>query len=66
MDEMPVVEAYLAPNGKTWGGLGEPGVAVVSPAVANAIYNAGGPRIRNLPLKHMRSRLNRAAVKRKP
>ena len=32
-------------------GLGEPGVAVVAPAVANAIYNAVGVRMRNLPIR---------------
>jgi isoquinoline 1-oxidoreductase beta subunit len=61
INEMPAVEVHLVPNGKTWGGLGEPGVGVVAPSVANAIYNAGGPRIRSLPLKHMRSRLRRTS-----
>jgi CO/xanthine dehydrogenase Mo-binding subunit len=35
-----------------WGGLGEPIVAAVVPALVNAIYDAGGPRIRTLPLKN--------------
>jgi isoquinoline 1-oxidoreductase beta subunit len=61
INEMPAVEVHLVPNGRTWGGLGEPGVGVVAPSVANAIYDAGGPRIRSLPLKHMRSRLSRTS-----
>jgi len=32
-------------------GLGEPGVTVVAPAVANAIYNAVGVRIRDVPIR---------------
>jgi CO/xanthine dehydrogenase Mo-binding subunit len=32
-------------------GLGEPGVTVVGPAIANAIYNAVGVRLRGLPIR---------------
>jgi len=31
-------------------GVGEPGSTVVAPAVANAIYNAVGVRVRHMPI----------------
>jgi CO/xanthine dehydrogenase Mo-binding subunit len=31
-------------------GLGEPGTTVIAPAVANAIFNATGARVRHLPI----------------
>jgi len=49
--EMPPVEVLLVPSGGFWGGVGEAGGAAVAPAVANALFLAGGERIRSLPLK---------------
>jgi isoquinoline 1-oxidoreductase subunit beta len=52
IQEMPKVEIYwLSSPQPRWGGIGEPVVAAVIPALTNAIYDAGGPRIRSLPLK---------------
>jgi isoquinoline 1-oxidoreductase beta subunit len=32
------------------GGIGEPGMALISPAVANAVYTLTGKRLRKMPL----------------
>lgn len=50
ISEMPKVEAIIMPSGGFWGGVGEPTIAVAAPSVLNAIYNATGIRVRNLPL----------------
>lgn len=53
MWEMPAVESHLIPSGGFWGGVGEPTIFVATPAVMNAVYQATGKRIRELPLyKH--------------
>ena len=51
MHEMPKVEIYIVPSLEPPGGAGEPGLPPVAPAVANAIFNATGKRIRKLPIK---------------
>ena len=52
IDEMPPVEVYWLLSRTDWGGIGDPAVAPVIPALTNAIYDAGGPRIRSLPIKN--------------
>ena len=52
VDEMPPVEIYWILGGSSWGGVGEPVVGLVMAALTNAICDAGGPRIRSLPLKN--------------
>ena len=51
MHEMPKVEIYIVPSLEPPGGAGEPGLPPVAPAVANAIFNATGKRIRKLPIR---------------
>jgi isoquinoline 1-oxidoreductase beta subunit len=50
--EMPKVETIVLPSGGFRGGVGEPPVAVVAPALCNAIFAATGKRIRALPVKN--------------
>jgi isoquinoline 1-oxidoreductase beta subunit len=47
---MPEVEVYLLPQGNRPEGVGETAVPGIAPAIANAIYNATGKRIRSLPI----------------
>jgi len=47
--EMPKVEVHIVQSGEAPTGVGEPGVAPVGPAVANAIFAATGRRIHSLP-----------------
>ena len=51
MNEMPIVEAYIVQSDDKMGGVGEPGVPSVAPAVVNAIFAACGTRLRRLPIR---------------
>jgi isoquinoline 1-oxidoreductase subunit beta len=51
MDEMPKVEVYIADSTRSPTGVGEMGVPLVAPAVANALFAATGKRIRRLPIR---------------
>jgi isoquinoline 1-oxidoreductase beta subunit len=50
LDEMPVVEAHIVSSTGKMGGVGEPGVPPIAPAVANAVAALTGRRLRQLPL----------------
>jgi isoquinoline 1-oxidoreductase subunit beta len=52
--EMPKVETVIVPTHDFWGGVGEPTICVVAPAVLNAIHAATGKPVRSLPLKHVK------------
>lgn len=51
MDKMPLVHIHILTSAGKLGGIGEPGVPPIAPALTNAIFNATGKRIRNLPIK---------------
>ncbi len=50
LSEVPDIEVYIVKSDETMGGIGEPGVPAMAPAVANAVFNATGKRIRRIPL----------------
>ncbi len=51
MGDMPIVETVLVPSGESWGGVGSATIAVVAPAVINAVFAASGKRVRSLPIR---------------
>ena len=50
MDQVPELDIHVLNTGNYPSGVGEPAVTVVAPAIANAVYNASGARVRTLPL----------------
>jgi isoquinoline 1-oxidoreductase beta subunit len=50
MKDMPKVEVHIVPSTEKMGGVGEPGVPPLAPAVANAVFAATGKRLRRLPI----------------
>jgi isoquinoline 1-oxidoreductase beta subunit len=51
MNEMPIVEVHIVSSKERMGGVGEPGVPPVAPALANAIFAVTGKRVRRLPIR---------------
>ena len=53
VDTPPRIDVHLTPSGGAkWGGVGEPGLGPLAPALTNAVFAATGVRVRRLPLKH--------------
>ena len=47
--QVPEVEVHIVDSRHGIGGIGEPGIPAVAPAVANALFAATGVRLRQLP-----------------
>jgi len=54
MPAMPKIEVYIVDSKEPPGGVGEPGVPPIAPAICNAIFAATGKRVRELPIKKTR------------
>jgi isoquinoline 1-oxidoreductase subunit beta len=50
MQAAPRVEVHIVASSEPPGGIGEPGVPPIAPAVANALFAATGARVRSLPM----------------
>lgn len=50
ISETPAIEVHIMDNDANAGGVGEPGLPPFAPALANAIFDLTGKRIRKLPL----------------
>ena len=51
MDKSPAIETHIIDSGAALGGAGEPGTPPIAAALANAIFDATGVRIRELPMR---------------
>jgi isoquinoline 1-oxidoreductase beta subunit len=49
--DAPRIEVVLVPSGDAPGGVGEPGVPPIAPAVNNALFALTGQRVRELPIQ---------------
>jgi isoquinoline 1-oxidoreductase beta subunit len=54
LSQMPRVETVIVPTYDFWGGVGEPTICVVAPAVMNAILAATGKPVRELPARDLK------------
>jgi len=50
ISEAPVISTHIVPSDQAVGGMGEPPVATIMPALANAVFALTGKRVRKLPI----------------
>jgi isoquinoline 1-oxidoreductase beta subunit len=60
IDDMPKVEVHIVPSTEAPTGVGEPGVPLVAPAMANAFFHLTGQRVRRLPFARAIEKAGRA------
>lgn len=53
MDSVPEIKVHIIESGAPLGGLGEPGLPPIAPAITNAVFAVTGIRVRKLPLKNI-------------
>jgi len=58
LKDMPAIETHIVASGGFWGGIGEPPLPPIAPAVCNALHAAGGQPIHALPLGALGLRLS--------
>jgi isoquinoline 1-oxidoreductase beta subunit len=51
MDQSPRIDTVILESNARIGGGGEPGTPPIAPALANAVFNATGRRVRSLPIR---------------
>jgi isoquinoline 1-oxidoreductase beta subunit len=58
LKDMPAIETRIVASGGFWGGIGEPPLPPIAPALCNALYAATGQPIHALPLSAQGLRLS--------
>ena len=53
MDRAPKIDTVILTSDAKLGGGGEPGTPPIAPALANAVFNATGRRVRKLPIRDL-------------
>ena len=51
INTIPEIEVHIMENDEKAGGVGEPGLPALAPALCNAIFDLTGTRIRKLPFR---------------
>lgn len=51
MDEMPEVDVHIVQSSENPGGIGEPGVPPIAPAVVNGVFALTGKPLRTIPIR---------------
>ncbi|MDK4806888.1 MAG: xanthine dehydrogenase family protein molybdopterin-binding subunit [Novosphingobium aromaticivorans] len=54
LEQMPRVHVRIVESGEAMGGIGEPGLPAIPPAVANAVSHLTGQRVRSMPLSRLK------------
>ena len=53
LSETPEIIPLIVPSGGFWGGVGEPPIGAVIPALANAIFKSTGFRVTSMPIRKL-------------